>query len=52
MLFIIFIDILINVIKFKALNYSVYKLVMIYNIVLKWKLNIIWKIDDELNLMN
>ena len=51
-MFIIFIDEKISVIKFKALNYSVYKLVMIYNIVLKWKLNIIWKIDDELNLVN
>ena len=51
-MFVIFIDIKINVIKFKALNYSVYKLVMIYNNVLKWKLNIIWKIDDELNLVN
>ena len=49
---IFFIGIKINAIKFKALNYSVYKLVMIYNNVLKWKLNIIWKIDDELNLVN
>ena len=51
-MFIFFIGIKINGIKFKALNYSVYKLVMIYNNVLKWKLNIIWKIDDELNLVS
>ena len=40
-MFIFFIGIKINEIKFKALNYSVYKLVMIYNNVLKLKLNII-----------
>jgi len=39
-MFIIFIDEKISVIKFSVLNWSVCKLVRIYNDVLKWKLSI------------
>ena len=50
LMFIIFIDVKIKVIKFNVLNQSIYKLVKIYNnIKIKIEHNI--KINDKLNLI-
>ena len=50
LMFIIFIDVKIKVIKFNVLNQSIYKLVKVYNnIKIKIEHNI--KINDKLNLI-